>query len=93
MNKVKKLFVSLGLAFTLALTGGVVADVATSHNTSKAQAYSYTQGPVKYQWDWYQDRYNGRYYCGVWAYIDYDWWEETFQGKRDGWYRLYYALC
>lgn len=56
-----------------------------------APLYRYTQGPIKYQWDWYWNGY--RYMCGVWAYIDYDWYEETFQGKRDGWYRLYYAYC
>ena len=92
MGKIKKLFVVLGLAFSL-VGGGVVYDVATSHNTAKAEAVTWTQGPIKYQWDWYKDPYNGQYYCGVWAYNDYNWWEETFQGKRDGWEREWYALC
>ena len=91
MNKVKKAMATLGLAATLAVSGGVVADVATSHNTSKAEAYTYTQGPEKWQWDRY---WNGtRYMCGVWAYIDYNWWEEVVEGKRDGWTRLYWAYC
>lgn len=88
----KKAIATLGLAATLAVTGGVVADVATSHNTSQAQAYSYTQGPEK----WQHDRYwNGvRYMCGVWAYVDYTWWEEvTNWNNRDGWKRLYWAYC
>lgn len=87
----KKAMVSLGLAAGLALGGGAVADVATSHNTSKAQAYTYTSGPTKHQTDRY---WNGsRWMCGVWAYIDYNWWEEVFEGKRDGYYRLYWAYC
>lgn len=87
MNKLKKALASAGIALALAVTGGTVADVATSHNTSKAQAYSYTQGPEKWQWD------RSGIYCGVWAYVDYNWWEEVFQGKRDGWQRLYWAYC
>lgn len=27
--------------------------------------------------------------CQVWAFVNYDWWEETFQGKRDQYFRLY----
>lgn len=87
MNKLKKAFASIALVAALVLGGGV-AQVSTA---APAQAYTYTQGPVKYQWDWY---WNGsRYMCGVWAYIDFNWYEETFQGRRDGWYRLYYAYC
>lgn len=84
---------TLGLAATLALTGGVAADVANSDTSSKAQAYSYTQGPQKWQTDRYYS--GGRAYCGVWAYVDYDWWEESWFGgsHRDGWQRLYYAYC
>jgi hypothetical protein len=87
----KKAMVSLGLAATLAVTGGVVADVATSHNTSKAQAYTFVDGPEKWSWDYYWNGY--RYMCGVWANIDYNWWEEVVEGKRDGWKRLYWAYC
>ncbi|UGL61955.1 membrane protein [Arthrobacter phage EastWest] len=90
MRKIKKAVATLALAATLAVTGGTVAQIATAEN-SKAEAYTYTQGPVKWQTDRY---WNGtRYMCGVWAYIDYNWWEEVFQGKRDGWTRLYYAYC
>lgn len=84
--------VSVGLAATLALSGGVVADVATSHNTSQAQAYSVTTVQK-----WQTDRYwNGvRWMCGVWQYRDYDWFEESWFGgsHKDGWYRVYYAYC
>lgn len=31
--------------------------------------------------------------CEVRQYVDYNWWEETFQGKRDTSYRLYYTSC
>lgn len=27
-----------------------------------------------------------RYIKQIKCYYDYNWWEETFQGKRDGWY-------
>lgn len=88
MNRIKKTMATLALAATLAVGGGAVAQTATA---TPAHAYTYTQGPEKWQWDRY---WNGsRYMCGVWAYIDYNWWEETFQGKRDGWTRLYWAYC
>jgi hypothetical protein len=90
MNKIKKAVATLALAATLAVTGGTAAQVVTAEN-NKAQAYSYTQGPEKWQWDYFWS--GGRKYCGVWAYVDYNWWEETFQAKRDGWQRLYWAYC
>lgn len=31
--------------------------------------------------------------CEVRQIVNYDWWEETFQGKRDYSYRLYYTSC
>jgi hypothetical protein len=69
--------VSVATASVLLLLGGAAA----------ANAETWTQGPVK----WQHDR-NGAY-CGVWAYNDYNWWEEVFQGKRDGWEREWWALC
>lgn len=93
MNKLKRAIASAGLALGLAVTGGTVAQVAVADVSSKAHAVTWTQGPIKYQWDWYKDPLNGRYYCGVWAYNDYSWGEEVFQGKRDGWEREWYALC
>lgn len=82
MGKIKKLLISLGLVIGFTLTGAGVANAVT-----------WTQGPVKWQADYRWDPYAGKYYCGVWAYNDYDWWEETFQGKRDGWEREWWALC
>lgn len=94
MNKVSKLAASTTLALGLVLGGGVAANAAGSIGAGGGGAvstYTYKQGPEKWQWDRY---WNGtRYMCGVWAYIDYNWWEEVFQGKRDGWQRLYYAYC
>jgi hypothetical protein len=91
MNKFKKAIATLALAGTLAVTGGTVAQVAVADVSSKAEAYSYTQGPEKWQWDYVWS--GGRKYCGVWAYVDYSWGEEVFQGKHDGWQRLYWAYC
>jgi hypothetical protein len=91
MNKLKKAIATLALAGTLAVTGGTVAQVATADN-NKAQAYTYTQGPQKWQTDRY---WNGsRWMCGVWAYVDYSFWEEIAPPwPHDGWKRLYWAYC
>lgn len=35
----------------------------------------------------------GGKYCPVMMYADYNWWEEVFLGKRDGWELQYYAYC
>lgn len=60
---------------------------------SAANAYNYTQGPVKWQWDYFYGS-NGVKYCGVWAYVDYSFWEEiSYPWPKDGWKRLYYAYC
>lgn len=80
MNKIKRAIVSVGLALSILGGGALIA-------APSANAYSYTQGPEKWQFD------RSGSYCGVWAYIDYNWWEEVFQGQRDGWKRLYWALC
>lgn len=94
MKRIRKTITTLAVAATLAVTGGTVAQVATSPNTSTAEAVTWTQGPIKYQWDWVRGS-DGRYYCGVWAYNDYNWWEESWAGgsHRDGWEREWYALC
>jgi hypothetical protein len=94
MNKLlKRVAATLGMAGALAVGGGSAAQLAVADVSSKAHAATWVEGPVKYQWDWYRDPLNGRYYCGVWAKVDYSWGEEVFQGKRDGWYRQWYALC
>lgn len=62
---------------TLAL--GLVAGGAVAAN---AVTYS---SPQKWQ--------TGGTYCPVMMYADYNWWEEVFQGKRDGWELQYYAYC
>lgn len=31
--------------------------------------------------------------CELRQYVNYDWWEETFQGKHDYSYRLYSVTC
>ena len=41
-----------------------------------ANAVTYSS-PEKWQ--------TGGYYCPVMMYADYNWWEEVFLGKRDGW--------
>lgn len=93
MNKLQKAAASTMVALALVAGGGVAANAAGSIGSGGSGAvstYRYTQGPEKWQWDRY---WNGtRYMCGVWAYVDYDWWEELW-GNRDGWKRLYYAYC
>lgn len=83
MKRIKKLLLSVGLAATLALTAGTVAQVATAHNTSKAEAYTATQCRIEY-------RLTGTYpgYKVNVCYFDYNWWEESWMGgsHRDGWY-------
>jgi hypothetical protein len=93
-DKIKKIAAGIAVAAAV-VTGGAVADVATSHNTSQAEAVTWTQGPVKWQSDYRWDPYAKRYYCGVWAYNDYNWWEESWAGgsHRDGWEREWWALC
>jgi hypothetical protein len=70
MNKFKKALASVGLA--LALTSGAALAGAPAAN-----AYSDSSGHWEYQCYW-----DTRTWV-VWR--DYNWWEETFQWKRDGW--------
>lgn len=37
--------------------------------------------------------YVGNYTYEIWVSVDYDWWEETFQGKRDYRYFSHYIYC
>jgi hypothetical protein len=37
--------------------------------------------------------YVGNYTYEVWYTVDYNWWEETFQGKRDYRYFSHYLYC
>lgn len=90
--KIKKLAAGIAVAAAV-VTGGAVADVATSHNTSAAHAETWTAGPEKWSWDYRWDPYQRVYYCGVWAYNDYTWYEEVFYGKHDGWEREWWARC
>lgn len=89
LNRIKKAAAVLAVAATLALTAGTGAQLATAAN-SPAEAATFLK-VEKWQFDRYVS--GGRAYCGVWALVDYNWWEETFQGKRDGWERQYYAYC
>lgn len=82
MNKLKKLIASVGVAAAIVVGGGV-ADVATSHNTSQAEAVTYTH------WHFVA---NCMPYPSAWLrWADYNWWEETFQGKRDGYVFSHYV--
>lgn len=80
MNKFKKSLVSLGVAAALAVSGGSVAQVATADLSSKAQAYTTSSCYwVTLTGSTYGQRVLSCYY-------DFSWWEEVFQGKRDGRY-------
>lgn len=80
----KKLATTMVLAATLAVGGGTVGQLATAHNTSKAEAVTYGS-PYRVNL--------GNNHCAVFMYYDYNWWEEVFQGKRDGAVYQYRVLC
>lgn len=84
MNKIKKALASLGIAGTLA-AGFTAAPVVSADlgigNVSSAEAASYYNCYI---------RYVNKYPLTPWwervCYVDYNWWEETWQNKHDGWY-------
>lgn len=71
----KKAVVSWGLAIALALTLAVGGSTVAAQ---PAEAYSGSYDYYTYAW------------CEIWYYKwkDYNWWEETFQWKRDGYVRV-----
>lgn len=83
MNKLRKAAAGIAVAAAV-ITGGAAADVATSHNTSTAEAATYGS-PYRVNL--------GFNHCAVFMYVDYNWWEEVFQGKRDGAEYQYRVLC
>lgn len=75
MNKFKKAIASIAVAATIA-TGGVAVS-APAANAYSDSYYGYWQDVCKWQYrNWM-----------VWR--DYNWAEEVFQFKRDGWVRQY----
>ena len=79
MNKLKKAFVTMGVAAALAVGGSAGSAVVSAQ---PAQAYS---GPYAY----YQIVWGCVHY---YAWVDYNWWQEYFEGKRDG-YKLVAVEC
>lgn len=77
MNKIKRAISAVGLSV------GMIAGTALIAAPS-ANAVTYSS-PEKWQ--------TGGTYCPVMMYADYNWWEEVFLGKRDGWELQYYAYC
>lgn len=77
MRSIKAKAMSAVAALVVVLSFSVLAAPA-------AQAVTYGS-PQKWQ--------TGGTYCPVMMYADYNWWEETFLGKRDGWQLQYYAYC
>lgn len=75
--KFKKGIATVGMALGLAVGGSLIAAPAS-------QAVTYGS-PYKVQ--------IGGTYCPVFMYANYNWWEETFLGKRDGAQFQYYAYC
>lgn len=69
MKRIKRLVLSLMLAFGITAGTVVVAPIAFA---TPAQAYS--------SWTWETIRCD---YVYVYRHYDFDWWEEVFQGKRD----------
>jgi hypothetical protein len=80
INKFKKAVAGFALAAAI-VGGGAVADVATAHNTSQAEAVTYTAW--KYVWNCMP------YPSAALKYADYNWWEEMW-GARDGWVFSHY---
>lgn len=80
MNKFKKWVTSVALSLALITGGSIVAAPA-------AQAYTTSGGYWVYSCNWGTRTW--------YTYYDYDWWEETFQWKHDGWYASYtqYYKC
>jgi hypothetical protein len=66
-----------------AAAAGVTLALALGGAAAAQAATSYT----------YIAKVNGGPFCGVYQTVDYDWWEETFQGKRDYTRFLYYTAC
>ena len=63
-------------------TVGVTAALLVG-GAGAAQAYSTYKDAV----------YVGNYTYNIYVTVDYDWWEETFQGKRDYRYFSHYMYC
>lgn len=66
-------------------TGALALTLALGGNLGAAQAAE--AATTRY----YISYYNGQ--CWMTSYTDYNWWEETFQGKRDQTIRLYPTSC
>lgn len=86
MNRVKKAFTTIGLSVGILVGAVVAAPVATA---APAHAVTTTQCSTKYVYtaggSYSKTRITTCYY-------DYNWWEETFQGQRDGWYSTYVPI-
>lgn len=66
-------------------TGALALGLALGGNVVGAQAAEAATTTYK------TVNYSGT--CWRVAYVDYNWWEETFQGKRDSTIRLYTVTC
>lgn len=78
--KLKKILA--GGALALGLTGGMIAGpvVAAELGVGDVQAAeAYTTSGCHYH---YSSFYGNQRYC----LIDWNWWEEFYQGRRDGWH-------
>lgn len=69
MNKITKALAAVGLALPLAIGTSMVGAQAAEAATSYTYHYNKCSGTTLYN-----------YYT---VRVDYNWWEETFQGKRD----------
>lgn len=78
--KIRKAIAGLAVAATLA-TGFTVAELASAELGvgSVQAAEAYTTSGCHYH---YSSFYGNQRYC----LIDWNWWEEFYQGRRDGWH-------
>lgn len=81
---IKSALASAALTLVLAGTGIAGASAAQAAPAGAVKLVTYGS-PQKWQ--------TGGTYCPVMMYADYNWWEETFLWKRDGWELQYYAYC
>lgn len=76
--------VALGGAMVMALTG--VATAGSVVAAPKAEAVTKSNCYVQYSEYFMFNGQLDRLIMGTYCYHDFNWWEETFLGKTDGWY-------
>jgi hypothetical protein len=77
MNKLKRTIAAIGTTAAI-ITGSALIAAPSANAATYGSPYRVNLG------------FN---HCAVFMYVDYNWWEEVFQGKRDGAEYQYRVLC